>query len=464
MSETAVSPRPSLEALEMIPPQSLEAEVAVLGSMLLENEATLKALDALRAEDFYTPAHQAIFGAIRTLHDQNVAADIVTVGDFLQKNDALGGAVGRATLVQITNMVPAALHVDHYARIVREKSILRQMIAIARKVTTRCFESQEEAQQLLDEAQQFFFELAQARSTKGMTSVSQLMQGALTALEKLAESSKMVTGVSTGFTELDKMTSGLQPANLIIIAGRPSMGKTAFCLNIAEHIAFKERRPVVFFSLEMSEQEIGLRLLCSQARINVRSVREGFLSRKSWPMITNVASQIAGAPLFFDFSTSPSILDIRGSARRWAHELRQKGTPLSLIIIDYIQLLHGGGAVESRQQEISEISRSVKALARELSVPVIALSQLNRRPEDRGREGRPQLSDLRESGALEQDADVVAAIFREEVYKRDDPDLKGKAKLFVLKQRNGPIGDIDLNFLSEFTKFVDPAPEGEPLE
>lgn len=444
-----------------LPPQSREAEVAVLGSMLVERESLIKALDVLREEDFYEENHRRIFSAIRSLHDRNVTSDVVTVGDELEKGGRLAGLGGRAALFELTNLVPSALHVDHYAKIVREKSILRQMIAIAREVVDESNTSTEEAQTLLDSAQQKFFVLSQDRAAHGMVSASTLMQSAITALEKLAESNKAVTGVSTGFSDWDKMTSGLQPANLVIIAGRPSMGKTAFCLNVAEHVAIKDKRPVVFFSLEMSEQEIGLRLLCSQARINVRSVREGFLSRKSWPTITNVASQIASAPLFFDFSTSPSILDIRGSARRWAHELKQKGTPLSLIIIDYIQLLHGGSKMESRQQEISEISRSIKGLARELQVPVIALSQLNRRPEDKGREGRPQLSDLRESGALEQDADVVAAIFREEVYKRDDPDVKGKAKLFVLKQRNGPIGDIDLNFISEFTKFVDPAPEGE---
>ncbi len=462
MPESAAPARPANIA-GRVPPHSREAEMAVLGSMLVEREPLLKALDVLRDEDFYEESHRQIFSAVRALHDRNITPDIITLGDELEKSERLPGAGGRARLIELTNAVPVALHVEHYARIVREKSILRQMVAIAQTVTSDCHAPEDGAQTLLDKAQQAYFTLAQDRASHGMTAASQLMQGAIAALEKLAESNKYITGVPTGFSEFDKMTSGLQPSNLIIIAGRPSMGKTAFCLNVAEHVGLKEKRPVVFFSLEMSEQEIGLRLLCSQARINVRSVREGFLARKSWPAITNVASQIAGAPLYFDFSTSPSILDVRGSARRWAHELKQKGTPLSLVIIDYIQLLHAGGAVESRQQEISEISRSIKALARELQVPIIALSQLNRRPEDRGREGRPQLSDLRESGALEQDADLVAALFREEVYRRDDPDVKGKAKLFVLKQRNGPIGDIDLNFLSEFTKFADPAPEGENL-
>ncbi len=383
------------------------------------------------------------------------------MGEHLQKNESLADVGGQSYLFHLTNLVPSALHVEHYARIVKEKAILRQMISAARKVAADCYAQKEEAQEMLDKAQQLFFSLAESKTSRGMTPASQIMQGAIAALENLVESNKFVTGVATGFKEFDRLTRGLQASNLIIVAGRPSMGKTAFCLNIAEHVAIKEKRPVVFFSLEMSDQEIGLRLLCSQANLNLRSVREGFLARKSWPTITNVASQIASAPLYFDFSTSPSVLDVRASARRWAHELKQKGNPLALIIIDYLQLMRGSGNAENRQQEISEISRSLKGLARELKVPVVALSQLNRRPEERGREGRPQLSDLRESGALEQDADLVAAIFREEVYKRDDPDLKGKAKLFVLKQRNGPIGDVDLNFLEDFTRFADPAPEEE---
>jgi replicative DNA helicase len=449
-----------------VPPQNREAELAVLGSMLAEKESMLRALDMLREEDFHDAAHREVFVAIRDLHDRNITPDVITIGEFLQKSGRLDAVGGQSFLFQVTNLVPSALHVEHYSSIVREKSVRRKMISEARAVLDECHASGDDAQDLLDRAQQRFFALAQDKASKGMVGSAQLMQTAIVALEKMAESSKFITGVPTGFKELDKLTSGLQPANMIIVAGRPSMGKTAICLNIAEHVAIKEKMPVVFFSLEMSEQEVGLRLLCSQALVNLRNVREGFLARKSWPTITNVASSIAQAPLFFDFSTSPSILEIRASARRWAHDLKQKGTPLSLIIIDYLQLLKGPPGIESRQQEIAEISRSIKSMARELNLPVIALSQLNRRPDDRGRTGdvgRPQLSDLRESGSLEQDADVVAAIFREEVYKRDDPDLKGKAKLFVLKQRNGPIGDIDMNFLSEFTKFVDPSTEAEPF-
>jgi replicative DNA helicase len=446
------------------PPQSREAEMAVLGSMLAEKEAMLRSLDLLREDDFYEDVNREVFAAIRDLHDRNVTPDVITIGDHLQRRERLQAIGGQAFLFQLTNLIPSALNVEHYAGIVREKAVLRRMIKEARAVLEECRTSPEEASSVLDDAQQRFFALAQERGSKGMMSSSKLMQTAISALEKMAESSKFITGVPTGFKEFDKLTAGLQPANMVIIAGRPSMGKTSFCLNVAEHVAIKEKMPVVFFSLEMSEQEMGLRLLCSQARVNLRNVREGFLARKSWPTITNVASAIAQAPLYFDFSTSPSILEIRASARRWAHELRQKGTPLALVMIDYLQLLKGPPRMESRQQEIAEISRSVKSMARELNIPVIALSQLNRRPEDRGRgseSGRPQLSDLRESGSLEQDADVVAAIFREEVYKRDDPDLRGKAKLFLLKQRNGPIGDVDLNFLSDYTKFADPAGEEE---
>lgn len=444
-------------------PLNQEAELAVLGSMLADKEAMLRAMDILQEDDFYVGIHQEIYKAIRELQNRSITPDVITVGEHLQRNAKLMDIGGQAYLFDLVNRVPSALNVEHYAGIVREKSILRRMISNAHKISSDCYLQKDDAQRLLDEAQQLFFKLAESKSQAGMTQASTLMQSAIAALEQMAGSNKYITGIATGFRDLDRMTAGLQPANLIIVAGRPSMGKTAICLNIAEHVAIKEKKPVLFFSLEMSEQEMGLRLLCSQASINLRSVREGFLARKSWPSITNVASQIAGSPLYFDFSSSPDVLQIRSAARRWSYDLRQKGNPLALIIIDYLQLMKGTARSESRQQEISEISRSLKGLARELQVPVIALSQLNRRPEDRGREGnRPQLSDLRESGAIEQDADLVMAILREEVYKRDDPDLKGKAKICVLKQRNGPIGDVDMHFHEEFTKFSDSTHE-EPF-
>ncbi len=455
---------PKLDILEQATtPVSHEAELAVIGSMMADKDAAMKAMDMVREEDFSSGIHQKIFGVIRNLQDRNITPDVITVGEYLKSNNDLDALGGQAYLFDLVNRVPSALNVEHYASIVKEKSLLRQMIKNARTIATDCSLQNDEAHQLLDKAQELFFELAETRAEKKVLDSPLLMQTAIRALERLAESNKYVTGVPTGFKDLDRMTAGFQPSNLIIVAGRPSMGKTSLCLNMAEHAAIKEKRPVLFFSLEMSEQEMGLRLLCSQAMINLRSVREGFLARKSWPAITNTASQIASAPLHFDFSSSPTILEIRSTSRRWARDVKNKGLEPGMIIIDYLQLLRGGGTAESRQQEISDISRSLKALARELKVPVVALSQLNRRTEDRGREGnRPQLSDLRESGAIEQDADVVIAILREEVYKRDDPDLKGKAKLFVLKQRNGPIGDVDVLFQNDFTKFVDPTHEEEP--
>ncbi|MGQ0645765.1 MAG: replicative DNA helicase, partial [Elusimicrobiota bacterium] len=279
-------------------PISHEAEMAVLGSMLAEKEAMLKATDLLSEEDFYTGIHQLIFKSIRELQDAGVAADAITVGERLQRQEKLADVGGQAYLFELINRVPSALNVEHYARIVLEKSILRQMISKARKIAHDCSLQKEEAQKLLDDAQQLFFALSEAKSPRGMVATSQLMQTAISALEKLAENSKLVTGVPTGFTDLDKLTAGLQPANLVIVAGRPSMGKTALCLNMAAHAAIKDKKPVLFFSLEMSEQEMGLRLLCSEANINLREMREGILARKSWPAITNVASQIAGAPLY----------------------------------------------------------------------------------------------------------------------------------------------------------------------
>ena len=449
--------------IEAAPPHSLEAEVAILGSILIDRESVVKALDLLKDEDFYRPIHQEIFRIVQRLYDQQIEADVVTVGEALRKSKDLSGLGNENYLIEITGKVPTALHVEHYARIVKWKSILRNLIKASQDVMGQAQRQPDDVLALLDKAQEQFFALGFLKPKGDAADSAHLMHEAVEILEKMVQSGQMVTGVPTGYNELDNLTSGLQSSNLIIVAGRPSMGKTALCLNIAEHAAVDKKMPVLFFSLEMSAQEMGLRLLCSRAHLNVRDIRRGYLARKNWPRITSTASEIAEAPLFFDFATSPTVLELRAAARRRAHELARKGTPLSLIIIDYMQLMQGSGNVENRQQEISEISRSLKALAKELNVPVIALSQLNRRPEERGREGRPQLSDLRESGAIEQDADLVMAIFREEVYKRDDPDLKGRAKVFILKQRNGPVGDVELTFLEECTRFVNPEKMPEPV-
>lgn len=444
-----------------LPPHSLEAEMAVLGSMLVEKDAVIKAMEIIKAEDFYKDIHRVIFETILKLHNQNREADIITVGEAIKSHPAFSDGGAMPVLADLADKVPTALHVEHYAQIVHEKALLRLLIENARGVIRDAQSPAAEADDLVDKAQEHFFSVGQERKRREFFSVGELMQTAVDSLEHMAKEGKMITGVPTGFSVLDTMTAGFQPTNLIIVAGRPSMGKTTVVMNMAEHAAIEKKIPVVFFSLEMSNQELALRLLCSRALLNMADIRRGYLARKNWPRITTAASEIAESPLFFDFTTSPTILELRSAARRYARDLARKGTPLGLVIIDYLQLMRGEARSESRQQEIADISRGLKAMARELNVPVVALSQLNRRPEDKGREGRPQLSDLRESGALEQDADMVMAIFREEVYKRDDPDLKGKAKLFVLKQRNGPIGDVELNFLSECTRFVNPEREFE---
>jgi replicative DNA helicase len=445
-----------------LPPHSLEAEMAVLGSMLVERDAVVKAIDILRPADFYKETHRLIFETILKLHNTNVEADVVTVSEALQNHPTFASVGGPAILVELAQRVPTALHVEHYSKIVHDKSLLRSLIENAGNLIQSAHSGKIPASELVDQAQEHFFSVGQRKVRRESYNAGELMQGAVETLEQMAKSGNAVTGVPTGYIELDSMTSGFQPANLIIVAGRPSMGKTSLVMNMAEHVAVDKKTPVVFFSLEMSHQELALRLLCSRALLNMGEVRRGYLARKNWPRITSTASEIADAPLIFDFATSPTILELRSAARHYAHQLQRKGTKLGLVIIDYLQLMRGEAGSESRQQEISEISRGLKGLARELQVPVIALSQLNRKPEERGREGRPQLSDLRESGAIEQDADVVMAIYREEVYRRDDPDLKGKAKIFVLKQRNGPVGDIDLGFLNDCTRFVNPERQLEP--
>jgi replicative DNA helicase len=436
--------------------------MAVLGSMLVERDAVVKAIDILRPADFYKETHRLIFENILKLHNSNVEADVVTVSEALAKHPTFMNIGGPAILVELAQRVPTALHVEHYAKIVHDKSLLRSLIENASSLIQSAHTGKMPASELVDQAQEHFFSVGQRKIRRESYNAGELMQGAVETLEQMAKSGNIVTGVPTGYIDLDSMTSGFQPANLIIVAGRPSMGKTSLVLNMAEHVAVDKKMPVVFFSLEMSHQELALRLLCSRATLNMGEVRRGYLARKNWPRITSTASEIADAPLIFDFATSPTILELRSAARHYAHQLSRKGTKLAMIVIDYLQLMRGEAGSESRQQEISEISRGLKGLARELQVPVVALSQLNRKPEDRGREGRPQLSDLRESGAIEQDADVVMAIFREEVYRRDDPDLKGKAKIFVLKQRNGPIGDIDLHFMDDCTRFVNPERQLDP--
>ena len=442
-----------VDIIDKTPPQALEAEMAVLGAMLIEREAQAKALDLLDENCFYKSAHQQIFRIIAQLFSEGAAIDVVTVGEQLKNLRLLTDIGGSTYLTELTQLLPTAANVEHYARIVKEKAILRQLISVSTRIVSNAYQQQDNVEGLLDEAEHRIFSIAQSKAERGFVSAADMIHNVIETVEKLYQRKSHITGLATGYTEMDTMTSGLQPSNLVIIAGRPSMGKTSLAMNIAEHAAIQEKKPVAIFSLEMSREELMMRLLCSQARADMQKVRRGYLEKKYWSTLTASASQIAQAPIYIDDSSSLSILEMRARARRLAAELAAKGTPLALVLVDYLQLMRGAGRVESRQQEISEISRNLKGLARDLRVPVIALSQLSRRPEEKGREGRPQLSDLRESGAIEQDADLVAFIYREEVYNPQSIDAQGKAKIIIAKQRNGPTGEFELAFIREYTKF-----------
>jgi len=444
---------PTVERLiERVPPHNLDTEMAVLGSMLMDDEAVPVALEMLQASSFYRDAHRKVFEAMTSLFNSQKPVDLVTLTEELKATGKLEEVGGADYLASLTSVVPTAANVQHYAKIVREKAMLRSLISAATQIVGRCYEDQDDADALLDKAEQLLFEIAnrslgaQAEPLKGMLS------RAMETIERLYQRKEMVTGLATGMHDLDVMTAGLQPADLIIVAGRPSMGKSALATCIAEHVGVVERVPVAIFSLEMSKDQLAHRMLCSLARVNVHNARTGFLAQADWKELPKAASKLdQAAPILIDDSPSLSALELRAKARRLKNQHR-----IGLIIVDYLQMMRGSFRVENRQQEISEISRSLKALAKEINVPVIAVSQLSRGPEQR-EDRRPQLSDLRESGAIEQDADVVMMLFREELY-RPTEENRGKAELIVAKQRNGPVGSVSLAFLKEFTRFENLSP------
>lgn len=443
--------------MEKIPPQALEAEMAVLGSMLIEKEAIAHGMDMLKEKSFYKEAHRKIFTAISNLYVQDKAVDMVTITEELKRQRIFSDIGGVTYLTDLINMVTTAANVEYYAHIVRQKAILRDLIYTATQIVNECYAEKQDVEKILDQAESSIFNIAQDKVARGFQPVDDMIHNVIETVESFYQRKEHVTGIATGFHEFDALTSGFQPSNLVIIAGRPSAGKTSIIMNIVEHVSVQNKIPVGMFSLEMSKQELVLRMLCSQARVNSHEVRRGYLSKRYWTALTNAASRISEAPLYIDDSSTLSVLEMRARARRLAAELGVQGKKLGMIVVDYLQLMRGAGRLESRQQEISEISRALKSLARDLQIPVIAISQLSRRPEEKGRDGRPQLSDLRESGALEQDADLVAFIYREELYKQSDPDLQGKARIIIAKQRNGPVGEIELIFLKEHTRFENPA-------
>jgi len=435
-------------ALYKIPPQSLEAEDAILSAILINNNALLDVIEILSPEDFYRSAHQKIFAAIIDLYSKNEPVDLVTLTTFLRDHNRLEEVGGAAYLVRLFDSVPLAVNPQHYAKIVHDKACLRKLIEKANDIVTRCFDRQEDAGALIDYAESAIFEISGEKIKPTFYSISELIERNIDTLEEREGNKALVTGVPTGFTDLDYLTSGLQNSDLIILAARPSMGKTAFALNIARNAAIDGGTPVAIFSLEMSKEQLSMRFLCAEARVDSFKLRSGFLSGDDWKKLTDAAGVIAEAPIYIDDSPNITTMSIRAKARRLRKE---KG--LGLIIIDYLQLMRGHVSAERRDLEISDISRSLKALAKELDLPVLALSQLNRKLEERS-DKRPQLSDLRESGALEQDADVVAFIYRDEVYNKDEMNpQKNKAEILLKKQRNGPTGEIVLSYLNAYTRF-----------
>ena len=436
------------ENLLKVPPQNLEAEASVLGGILLENEAIDRVLEIVTPDLFYRESHRKVFRAMMELADRSEPVDLITLSEFLKAKGELDAVGGTAYLASLANLVPTSANIAHYARIVREKGILRRLITVATEIATRGLEDQGNVEEFLDEAEKSIFDIAEKRIKSSFVFLGDMMNDSIKMVEKLYERKEMVTGVPTGFKDLDKLTAGLQPADMIVVAGRPSMGKTAFSLNVAAHAALHAGIGVAIFSLEMAKEQLGLRMLCSEARVDHSKVRSGHLAEREFPALVSAAGRLAEAPIYIDDTPAISILELRAKSRRL---VRDRDKKIGLIIVDYLQLMRGMSMVQNREQEISEISRSLKALAKELYVPVIAISQLNRRVEDRG-DKRPMMADLRESGAIEQDADVIAFIYRDEVYNKDSTD-QGMAEIIVAKQRNGPIDTVRLTFINTITRF-----------
>ena len=429
-----------------VPPHNIEAEQSVIGGILLDNDVLPGVLEILKGDEFYRAGHRTIFSAVIALFERNEPCDFVTLTDLLKSQKKLEEAGGASYLASLVDRVPSAANASQYARIVKEKSMARALISRATEIVATGFDSSLRVEDLLDQAEQAIFRVSEDRINPSFSPIKAVVKQSIKTLEQLYDRREMVTGVATGFADLDQLTSGLQPADLVIIAGRPSMGKTALALNIARNAAVDAETPVGIFSLEMSKEQLGMRMLCSEARVSSHRMRSGFLSERDWPRLTRAAGTISEAPIFVDDTPAISALELRAKARRLKRDQN-----LGLVIVDYLQLMRGSHGSERREQEISQISGSLKALAKELNLPVVALSQLNRRVEER-HDKRPQLADLRESGAIEQDADVIAFIYRDEVYHEETAE-PGLADIIVGKQRNGPTGTIKLTFLKEYTRF-----------
>lgn len=436
-----------------LPPQNIEAEQSVLGAVMLDNHALNKAIEELKPEDFYRDSHRKIFQAMIALFEKNSPVDIVTLTDYLKRQNQLDEIGGLDYLSELAGSIATSANIAYHARIVKEKSMLRSLVQSAAQITAMVYESAFDADEMVDNAEKMIFDIAEKKTKTAFAPMKSVIKDTVKMIETLYEKKEAITGAPSGFRDLDELTSGFQPGDLIIVGGRPGMGKTAFALNIAQHVATELREPVAIFSLEMAKEQLVMRMLCAECKVNSSKVRKGYVSKDEWLRLTKASAVLADAPIFIDDSSALTVLDVRAKARRLK---REKGS-LALVVIDYLQLMRSRGNFERREQEISDISRSLKALAKELHVPVIALSQLNRAVEHRGGDKRPTLADLRESGAIEQDADVIIFLYKEDK-KAQGQTKDNKIVVDVAKQRNGPTDRLYLTFLSECTRFVDYSP------
>ena len=435
------------EQIGKVPPQNIEAEMAVLGAMLIDEGVVPEVLESVDEGCFYKEEHKIIFSSIISLFEAKRKIDILTVSEDLRKKKLLEKVGGVAFLTTLCDFVPTSANASYYARIVKEKAILRSLITNATQIVSSAYQGSEEVNVLLDKAEKLIFEISDKRVEGSYLHIKEVIKDGIELIESLYHRKSHITGLPTGFTEFDVKTAGLQPGDLIIVAGRPSMGKSAFVTTIAEYVAVNEKLGVGFFSLEMSREQLVQRFLCSSAKVDIHKLRTGFLAPSEWPLLTSAAGRLSSAPIYIDDTPAINIFELRAKARRLkAHH------DIKLIIVDYLQMIRVVKRGESRQQEISDISRSLKSLAKELNVAVVAVSQLSRAVETRS-DHRPQLSDLRESGAIEQDADLVVLLLREEYYN-PTPENKGIAEVIIAKQRNGPVGSIFLGFIKEYMKFV----------
>lgn len=433
---------------QRVPPQNVEAEQAVLGSILLKPRAFGDVLETLKTTHFYLKSHQIIYEAMLDLFEKNEPHDLLTITNYLRDNNNLANVGGPGYLAQLTSIVPVTTNIGSYAKIIRNKAILRHLIDVNTDIAARCYEEQGDIDLLVDDAEQAIFDIAGSKGGQGFAPIKDVVPGAFDGIMELFKKKGMITGVETGYYDLDKMTAGLQPSDLLILAARPSMGKTSFAMNIAQHAAMSGRVGVAVFSLEMSKEQLVMRLLSSAGRIDSQRIRTGNLQPEDFDKLNRAVGMLSAAKIYIDDTPSISVLEMRAKVRRLAAQ-----HDIGLIVVDYLQLMRGRSSTENRTQEISEISRSLKALAKEHKVPVIALSQLNRSLEGRT-DKRPMMSDLRESGAIEQDADVIMFIYRDEVYnKAEDNPNRGHAEIIIGKQRNGPTGMVKLAFIKEITMF-----------